>query len=101
MLGGYSSEDYRAFRLWAESLDGVQVQLDNVPADLHGSLLFRSLVISDSFRAAACIYLWVSFCRMSLSDCVVMESCKVRCCMLSVQLQMLWARASRPKGWFL
>ena len=96
MLGGYSSEDYRAFRLWAESLDGVQVQLSNVLADLHGSLLFRSRVISDSSSAAACIYFWVSFCRMSLSNCVVVQSSKVRCCMLSVQLQMLWARASRP-----
>ena len=96
MLGGYSSEDYRTFRLWAESLDGVQVQLDNVLADLHGSLLFRSLVVSDTFSAAACIYFWVFFCRMSPSDCVVVQSCKVCCCMLSAQLQMLWARASRP-----
>ena len=101
MLGGYSSGDYRAFRLWVESLDGVQVQLNNALAGLHGSLLFRFLVISDSFSAAACVYFWVSFCCMSLSDCVAVESCKVRRCMLSVQLQMLWARASRPKGWFL
>ena len=39
VLGGYSSKDYRAFRLWAESLAGVQVQPDNVLASLHGSWL--------------------------------------------------------------
>ena len=50
MLGGYRKGDYRAFRLWAASVDGVQVLSSQAP-----SLPSRA---KEPFRtAAACVAL--------------------------------------------
>ena len=34
VLGDYRKDDYRAFRVWAESLDGTQVCLESVFASI-------------------------------------------------------------------
>lgn len=59
MLGGYQREEYRAFRVWAESLDGAQVQsyphLARGEHRLFGSVWTHANLLFQGLRLASWI----------------------------------------------
>ena len=77
MLGGYSSKDYRAFRLWAESLDGAQVQLGRC-AGISAWLIAHATSCDPKEPESCSLHSHhTSFHHMSLPDYILMESCQV------------------------